>query len=208
MDAIPKGPTGKPKRIGLANLLQIPGLVDPQDLRTYSITGTEGNFGQLQWITKSIFHKTDHTVPAWTFPLTLTLDVHPDLGDYHRQFHSLVIKDSLCTDAKLTVTTYACGGKPHVVEVPITEAQVKEALFYVKMRIVEHPLEWKSPMAEGQQSSYDYCCYLIVTDGKVTMDHQWEMNCHWPPPGALIRLLKVNECTAGTEFHPVPDEKE
>ena len=49
MEAIPKGPTGKPKRIGLAEMLGIP--IVPQGNTTddiFTVAGTEGLY--LTWV--------------------------------------------------------------------------------------------------------------------------------------------------------------
>lgn len=212
MDQIPKGPTGKPRRIGLSQYLKVPAFttrnttdfpMDATALFTYAVAGKDPDLAPLQWVTKSIFTGTPATVPAWQFPLTITLDVHPDLGDFYRQLHTMVIGDSLCTDVQLSVTTYS-RGEPVTMELPVNQYTAQEALFYLKMRQVEDGMVWKAREATGKQSTYDYCCYLLITDGSLTLDHQWETGCHDPPPGCLIRLMRVDECEPGTEYHPVP----
>jgi len=212
MEQIPKGPTGKPRRIGLSQYLGVPAFttrntsdfpMDANAMFTYSVAGKDPDLAPLQWVTKSIFSGTPATVPAWRFPLTITLDVHPDLGNFYRQLHKMVINDSLCTDVELTVTTYSTD-EAITKELPVPQHTAQEALFYLKMRQVEDGMVWKAREAVGNQSSYDYCCYLLITDGTLTLDHQWETGCHDPPPGCLIRLMQVDLCEPGSEYHPVP----
>jgi len=202
MDAIPKGPTGKPKRIGLAQMLKIPAIEVSADA-VYRVEGKDFSVAGLQPTQRlaALWGAEVATLsPVWDFPLTISLHVSPDLGDYHRTEHVLKIEDSLCNEFKLDITTFAAGC-PVPIEFPITREEVFEALNYVRDRTHEYGMDWTAKIGENGRYE-DWCSTLTVSDPGKTMVHQWDLGCSDTPPGKLIRLLKLLDCGHGTEAPP------
>ena len=186
LDQIPKGPTGKPKRIGLAQMLGIPALPASQPGVTYRAAGTGAQLGPLERLTSS-----GARVPVWRFPLTISLDVSPDLGEEDRSTHTLVIADSRCLEARCTVTAYA-SGQPIAVEWPIEPEAVRETLECIERLTEQRGLSWQATVgARGRRE--DWCGQVVVADGERRLSHYWPAGCSDPPPGKLMRLLRVLE---------------
>ena len=127
MDQIPKGPTGKPKRIGLAKMLCIPAIGTAAPDVTYRVEGKGDDLKELTRLgEKGVY------VPVWTFPLTMTLIMNPDMTPPDITKHTLTIEESLCHEFKLTVSGRLKDkdeSAPEIpVEWPIPSEEVKEAL--------------------------------------------------------------------------------
>ena len=191
MDAIPKGPTGKPKRIGLAKMLGIPA-VSPAEESTYRVEGEGAAIGEPTRVSES-----GARLPVWQFPLTISLEVSPDLGDEHRLLHELRIEDSLCMEFALTVSAFICGSAVPI-DMKIEPDEVKEALECVRRTTEERGMQWKAKCGEHGRCE-DWCGEVTVSDGGKTLSHYWESGCSDTPPGRLMRLLRVLECGFGTE---------
>lgn len=209
MDAIPKGPTGKPKRIGLAQMLRIPAVEMTEDA-VYRVEGkavpgttTGEGLAPLMKLDKFVpiggLPQDDQPLkatPVWDFPLTIHLDVSPDLGPPQQSLHTLVIEDSLCNEYKLEVTTTGPPnseeGKHTTKEWKIPREEVQEALNYVRARTHEYGMDWSAKI--GEHGRYeDWCSTLVVSDPHKKLTHQWDLGCSCTPPGKLIRLLKLLE---------------
>ena len=187
MDAIPKGPTGKPKRIGLAKMLHIPA-VDQTEDATYKVEGVGDSLGELQKLSN-----TGKFVLVWTYPLKISLDVSPDLGGADRTLHTLVVQDSLWHDYRLTITSYA-SDDPTTMDFNIEQQEVKEAVEYI-LRTTdpeERGMKWVARCGENGRHE-DWCGEVVVDDGKKKATHFWPNGCSDTPPGKLMRLLKVLE---------------
>jgi hypothetical protein len=184
LDAIPKGPTGKPKRIGLAKHLGLPSLAG--GMAVYSVKGT-GDTLELPMLHTRTFLGTPVVVPTWTFPLTIRLEMNPDLiSSPDHSTHVLEIDDAGCNGLRLTVT---CND--HETPCPISSAQAKEAFADVLMKTTERGMLWEAAMASGKQVAEDFCADLYVTDESKELKHSWKPGCHDSPPGKLMRLLGV-----------------
>ena len=184
LDAIPKGPTGKPKRIGLAKHLGLPSLAG--GVAVYSVKGT-GDKLELPMLHTRTFLGTPVVVPTWTYPLTIRLDMNPDLiSSPDRSTHVLEIDDAGCNGLRLTVTYY-----DHEAPWPISSAQAKEAIADVLMKTAERGMLWEAAMATGKQVAEDFCADLFVADKSKELKHSWKPGCHDSPPGKLMRLLGV-----------------
>jgi len=195
MDAIPKGPTGKPKRIGLAKMLNIPA-VDQVEDATYRVEGKGDDLGHLMRLTDK-----GGKVPVWTFPLTITLDMNPDLGGVDRTIHKLVIEESLCMGYKLSVAS--CRTDPPVsIDCDVKEqVHVKEALDYMKMHHEERGLQWVAKCGERGRRE-DFCAEVTMSDGTKSLSHYWPHGCSDTPPGKLMRLLMALEYGNGLDNDP------
>ena len=174
MDAIPKGPTGKPKRIGLAQLLCIPA-VGVEEEAMYQVGGVGDRLGPLMKLDPFVpigGLPTDDAplkaTPVWTFPLTISLEVSDDLPPPERSVHTLVIRDSLCNEYELSVTTSGLppsgkgeggmgeGGKGEGGKGAegttrawhVTRAEVQEVLGCVRERTHEYGLEWTAKIGD------------------------------------------------------------
>jgi len=198
MDGIPKGPTGKPKRIGLAKMLGIPA-VNQTDNMTYRITGKGTELGEL----KSIDEEGKEGV-VWQYPLTIMLDMNPDLGGDQRSLHKLVIQDSLCMDYQLTITTIGMEN-PISIDVCTTQDLVKEAVWDINRKTKDRGLQWKAKIGENGKRE-DWCGELIVSDTFKTLNHFWDNGCSDTPPGKMMRLLKVLEIGAGVDMGMPPED--
>ena len=199
MDAIPKGPTGKPKRIGLAQMLKLPAVEVTGDL-VFRVEGKGDDMKPTQRLAALWFAEVATLSPVFEFPLTINLNVSPDLGNYHRTEHILRIEDSLCMEFKLEIVTFAAGC-PVPIEFPILREEVFEALNYVRDRAHEYGMDWTAKIGENGRYE-DWCSTLTVSDENKTMVHQWDLGCSCTPPGKLIRLLKLLDCGQGTEAPP------
>jgi acyl-CoA synthetase (AMP-forming)/AMP-acid ligase II len=206
MDSIPKGPTGKPKRIGLAQMLRIPA-VDMNKDATYKVEGnavpgttTGEGLGQLLEV------KDDgSTASTWVFPLTITLDMNPDMGSgygnsgFQITRHELVIRDSLCNEFSLEISTCTMGILLPV-KWPIDKKAARQALEYIRWRTDKHGLDWKA--GKGWKVE-DFCATLYVRDGVNELRHHWDPGMHDTPPGLLLRVLGVLDCGVGFERDPL-----
>ena len=143
MDAIPKGPTGKPKRIGLAKQLNLPALVE--GVAVYEARGSGDKLAPLMHHAKDFWGKV-HVVPAWTFPMVMRLEMNPDLDPIERSTHILEIDDAGCNGIQLMVTCYVGekGEHPLPVEFPITKEHALEAVKDMMLRATEKGLEWEA----------------------------------------------------------------
>ena len=149
MEQILKGPTGKPKRIGLAHTLRLPHCLDSQ-LLTYTISGKgEENLGRLL---EKTLGPTGSPVSlyAWLFPLVITLDVNADLPYPDRSIHTLTIFEQDLNCYELTVaTSEAEQTDPRAYE--MSREFVKECIEYVRYRCIEYGLVWHSTPATSEQ---------------------------------------------------------
>lgn len=210
MDAIPKGPTGKPKRIGLAQQLKIPALVE--GTATYAVAGVGDNLGELLTCAHKINGYTGRMdgeavrVPTWQFPLVIDLHMSPDLGYFHQTRHVLEIHDPACNTVKLTIYTFDAGGEPMPVEFPISRQDAKDALDYARFRTIMYGMKWESsiPPADSTLTREDFAADLTFHDDAKKLEHTWRVGCHDSPPGKMMRLLKVFECGVGTEPEQLP----
>jgi hypothetical protein len=195
MDGIPKGPTGKPKRIGLAKMLKIPA-VDQVEDATFRVEGKGDDLGDLMRLTEK-----GEKVPVWTFPLRIKLDMNPDLGGVDRTIHELVIEDSLFMEYTLTVSS--CRTDPPVsVDCDVKEkVHVKEALEYMKMHHEGRGLQWVAKCGERGRHE-DFCAEATMSDGIRSLSHYWPHGCSDTPPGKLMRLLMALEYGNGLENDP------
>jgi len=194
MEAIPKGPTGKPKRIGLAKMLKIP-TVDETGMETYKVPGKGDSLGKLQFADGS---------PILVPPVTITLEMNPDLDDSQRSVHVMTIDDlsEATPKAKLMVTQFPTGG-PVEVEFPIEEdSHPQEMIDYINRRAKEwgYGFHWESPFIPENQlenckvKNHDFCGGLEVSvpgEEKPVFRHFWPANCTEIPPGKALRLMGV-----------------
>jgi len=197
MDAIPKGPTGKPKRIGLAKMLNIPAVDQIEDV-TYRVEGKGDDLGDLMRLTEK-----GEKAPVWYYPLTMSLDISPDLGDEQRTMHTLVIEDSLWMDYSLTITCWKFGA-PLTIDGSISKEYVKEAIAYMNMHTEERGLKWVAKCGERGRFE-DWCGEVTMDDGTKKLSHYWPNGCSDTPPGKLMRLLQVLEYASGAEHGPDVD---
>ena len=200
MEAIPKGPTGKPKRIGLAKMLNIPA-VDQSEEASYKVSGKATNdkgdgLGELTYTSE----ETGADTLVWNFPLTITLDISPDLDETQHTLHKLIVEDSTLTKWTLTVTSYACG-EPVECEFSMPKEEVREALVYLKTRTERYGTKWVAKCGERGRHE-DWCGEITMNDGKKSLSQYWPNGCSDTPPGKLMRLLKVLECGIGLDNDP------
>jgi len=197
MDAIPKGPTGKPKRIGLSQQLKIPTLLD--GVETYSVKGVGNDLGPLIWHAKKL-DGTPVQMKAFSFPMTIQLDMNPDLGTEERSTHILYLEEVNCAVRKLTIGTYADKvkdeeGDPPIItrEVPITLPYAKEAVEDVLYRATHYGLDMDAEMASEGRPGEDFAADYYVYDGEgnVVLRHSWRVGCKTTPPGRMMRLVGV-----------------
>ena len=88
MDAIPKGPTGKPMRIGLAKMLKLPTVIDSKGMPTYTIHGTGNDLGTLVLHEKPILLRESQVIgdlitslpEVQAMVLRITMEAHGDNG--------------------------------------------------------------------------------------------------------------------------------
>lgn len=190
MEQIPRGPTGKPKRIGLAKQLHIPVLVPPE-METYSVRGKGDDLGRLMRADGS---------PVFKLPVSIVLDVSADLGPAQQSIHTLAIEqlDGVPTYT-MSVRTFPGGSGAVDKDYPMALSQVNEALKAVQKRIAQYGFEWESGFVTNENSktaNYDWSGTLTVQElgsDKPMVKHHWPNNCTVRPPGALLRLLQVLE---------------
>eukprot|EP00316_Scyphosphaera_apsteinii_P011436 CAMPEP_0119313294 /NCGR_PEP_ID=MMETSP1333-20130426/28625_1 /TAXON_ID=418940 /ORGANISM="Scyphosphaera apsteinii, Strain RCC1455" /LENGTH=724 /DNA_ID=CAMNT_0007318099 /DNA_START=30 /DNA_END=2204 /DNA_ORIENTATION=+ len=192
MEAIPKGPTGKPKRIGLAKMLKIP-TVGESGTESYKVSGKGDDLGKLQFLDGS---------PILIPPLTITLEMNPDLDDVHRSVHVMTLDEE--GKAKLMVTTFPTG-QPVEVEFPIKEeSHPQEMIEYINRRAKEwgYGFHWESPfipeseLENNKIKNHDFCGGLEVKvpdEEKSVFRHFWPANCCEIPPGKALRLMGALE---------------
>jgi len=208
MDAIPKGPTGKPKRIGLAKQLNLPALVE--GVAVYEARGSGDKLAPLMHHAKDFWGKV-HVVPAWTFPMVMRLEMNPDLDPIERSTHILEIDDAGCNGIQLMVTCYVGekGEHPLPVEFPITKEHALEAVKDMMLRATEKGLEWEAdcPGPESKLSKEDFAADLYLYDETKCLKHVWRTGCHDSPPGKMMRLLGVLELDEFDERAKVAVEK-
>lgn len=199
---IPKGSTGKPKRIGLAKMWNVPVL--PQlDMETYTIKGLGGEkFERLTYMAQPNDYFFNKDAPVFQLPMRVQLDVSPDLGPTHEEhsIHELVVEDEgggLSWDLK--VTTFK-GDTPFTRGEPFfrtSEDEVLEVFKHLRLRAGDYGLKWTSGCTDGGPSTvlnHDWCGVLTVWEGGLdepVMRHEWPNHCTEVPPGALMRLLKL-----------------
>jgi hypothetical protein len=188
MPAIPKGPTGKPKRIGLAQELQLPRLREKEQ-PTYTVRH-EG--GQLRLCDA-------HGEPLWPasqLRVTLVLDAdRPEAQSRHelRLLESAEPGAAAGVEARLELTTYASGA-PATRELPITADEAQQALACARRRKEERGSSWVSLRAAPPAVAHDFCGWLEVAaleTGEILLRHEWQPDCADTPPGKLMRLLKA-----------------
>jgi len=192
LDEIPKGPTGKPKRIGLAKHLGLPSLTSTNGTATYTISGRGEELGPLLFHTKR-WDGTPVIVPGWQFPIALRLEMNPDLAIEERSTHVLEIADAECTSAKLTVVVYNKEGRPFPKEFVTTPAYAKEAMADVRLKTAERGMQWAARTGVECMKQEDFAADLYAYDGNKVLHHSWRAGCNDTPPGKLMRLLGVLE---------------
>ena len=181
MDQIPKGPTGKPKRIGLAQMLKLPA-VNLQEDAVYRVEGKGNDLGPTMSLDKDL-----KATVVWHFPLTIHLDVSPDLGPPDQSKHTLVIQDSLCNDYCLKVES---GLDLTEAEWKMTREEVQETVQYIRMRTADYGMDWTAKCGERGRHE-DWCSTLLVSDDVKTLRQHWPHGCSDTPPGKLLRTLKL-----------------
>ncbi|KAL1498693.1 hypothetical protein AB1Y20_014004 [Prymnesium parvum] len=205
-NAIPKGPTGKPKRIGLAKMWGLPTL--PQnELLTFTIEGEGEKYGRLMYAAEEAYPQClffRREAPVLRLPLRVRLDYSPDLAeeDGAHTVHQLEVwEEGGGLRWAMEVTSWAAG-EPKTAAFVLAEAEVHEVLKHLRMRLSDHGFMWKSGSTDGAPTdklNYDWCGVLSVWEGgedEAVMRHEWPNHCTEVPPGALMRLLRVLEVHA------------
>jgi len=198
MDAIPKGPTGKPKRIGLAKLLKMP-LLSIEDQEHFQVAG----------VGEKHLEKLTYADGRYLFPphISITLSMNDDLSDFWFQQHALHYEDERHALHKLVMTSHACGIPMDTDWWTVTPEDMRRTLKELMRRRKLYGKEWESPLELGDGlMKYDWHGDLVVRDLSlfdpdrpirdqdaevIIMHHKWRKNCRVPPPGLIMELLKM-----------------
>lgn len=183
VDAIPKGPTGKPKRIGLAQALGVPPLHSGEE----AVYRVRGECGIERRRADGLAREDDAYptwVPVWSFPLTIRLELpHAD--------YALRVEDGLCLSF---CATRRSRGDIEEEAMKTTSHEAREAVAYVHFKIAERGEQWTaSTTSPPTRAAYHWRGRLRVSDAHRTMTHVWPQGARTVPPGRLLRTLHVAE---------------
>ncbi|KAH8057008.1 ligase [Aureococcus anophagefferens] len=173
MDAIPKGPTGKPKRIGLAKLLKMP-LLSIEDQEHFQVAG----------VGEKNLEKLTYADGRYLFPphISITLSMNDDLSDFWFQQHALHYEDERHALHKLVMTSHACG-------IPM-DTDCGESPLELGDGLMKY--DWHGDLVVRDLSLFDPDRPIRDQDAEVIiMHHKWRKNCRVPPPGLIMELLKM-----------------
>ena len=171
-------------------MLDIPAITSNADDITYRVEGRGDNLKEIRKVGAA-----GAEVPVWTFPLTLTLIMNPDMVHDPPCIttHTLRIEDSLCMDYKLTIASALskeAGAKTIAVEWPLSQKDCMEALVYMYGHTEGRGLKWVAKQHERGRAE-DWCGEVKMADASKELSHYWPDRCSDTPPGKLIRILGV-----------------